>query len=438
MISKSKKKLQSASMLEKAYLYILLVIFGGIVLHAPISVGLSTLWPEYSLLIKSWKEILMLVAAIIAVTLLFKKKYTSIIKEPVIVAIIAYGLLHVVIAMFSGSNPIKSIIAGLMIDLRYVLYFALVYFAMRIRPDYKGLFIKVGIAGALVVTVFGLLQVFVLPIDILKYIGYSDKTILPYLTLDANYDFIRINSTLRGPNPLGAYAVIILAGVLAWITSRKLNIKLRDTKLSIFLALSAFICLWTSYSRSATLALVVSILIVLRLNVLKKVSKRIVSIAILLVVMLGVLTAALYKTDLVSNVILHENPNGGGDYTSNEGHIRSLEEGLSRLLSEPFGIGVGSTGSASLYGNSPIIIENQYLFVAHEIGWLGLAIFSAILILVFKSLWARRSNWLALAVFSSGVGLLVINILLPTWTDDTVSIIWWGLAAIVLGGKRND
>jgi cyanate permease len=84
--------------------------------------------------------------------------------------------------------------------------------------------------------------------------------------------------------------------------------------------------------------------------------------------------------------------------------------------------------------NTPLIIENQYLFVAHEAGWLGLILFLMIFIGVMNRLWQLRTNWLALGVFASGLGLAIIGLLLPVWVDDTVAIVWWGLAAFIIGG----
>ena len=52
--------------------------------------------------------------------------------------------------------------------------------------------------------------------------------------------------------------------------------------------------------------------------------------------------------------------------------------------------------------------------------------------MVMQRLWRRRGDWLALAVFASGVGIAVAGIILPVWADDTVAIVWWGLAALVL------
>lgn len=73
-------------------------------------------------------------------------------------------------------------------------------------------------------------------------------------------------------------------------------------------------------------------------------------------------------------------------------------------MRQPFGAGIGSTGSASLYGDKPLVIENQYLFVAHETGRLGLGVFVAI-IFVVQRLYRYRRDWLALGLFASGIAL---------------------------------
>ena len=66
------------SVIDWLFVGTLLVIFGGVVLHAPFSVGLSTLFPNESLVIKSWKEILLgLALALSAVVLTQKKRWES-------------------------------------------------------------------------------------------------------------------------------------------------------------------------------------------------------------------------------------------------------------------------------------------------------------------------------------------------------------------------
>jgi len=425
------------SIIKKAYITLLLVIFGGILLHTPISVGFGVLFPDFGLFIKSWKEILMALAGLMAIYLLIKDKQLKLLKEPIILLIGIYAILHLVLSMFFNDS-LTSKSAGLLIDLRYVLFFGLVYIAIKMWPNYRNMFLKVGLAGVIVVVTFALLQIFILPKDILKYIGYGANSISPYMTVDQNPDFIRINSTLRGPNPLGAYMVIILSMLLAFFCKFKSKMDKQKNVIILALIFGGIITLWFSYSRSAIVAAALAVFIIIIISFLKKVAlKRIVfgAVGALLISLIGVFV--LFGSNyFVSNVLLHQNPSEDKSINSNEGHINSLQTGFNLLIIQPFGGGIGSTGSASLYGTQPIIIENQYLFIAHEAGWLGLGLFISIFGLIIFKLWKKRKDWLALGVLASGIGLAVIGLLLPVWVDDTVSIVWWGLAAIALANKE--
>ncbi len=422
---------KNISILDALFVGILLVIFGGVVLHAPISVGLSTLWPQQELLIKSWKEVLLGVALLLASIILTVQKQRHIIRTKIVYLIALFAALNLLLipAFFNGF---EATIAGLFINLRFFLFFVLVYTAIQLYPKAYGLFLKTFIGGALVVTVFAILQVTVLPHDILKYIGYSESTIVPFLTVDQNINYIRINSTLRGPNPLGVYAVIVLAVVLmAWLR-RPRTFSKKEQIIAGILAAGSVVALWASYSRSAAVAAVVAVGIILLIVYGRRISRPIwISIVVVGIALTGSLVA-FRETQFVSQVILHEDPSEGNAVNSNDGHAESLKDGTTRMLQQPLGAGIGSTGSASLQGDDPVIIENQYLFVAHENGWVGLALFLLITYYVLLGLWRRRAQWLALAVFASGTGIALAGLFLPVWVDDTVSIIWWGLAALVV------
>jgi hypothetical protein len=421
----------------KVFIGILLVIFGLIILHAPIVVGLETLWPGYGLLIKSWKEILLLIAGLLALYLIFKNKKVATFKDPVILVIFGYAVLHMVLTFYNFQGW-DAWGAGLAIDLRYLLFFALVYIALRLYPNCKKSFIKIGIVGAIIALVFVLLQVFLLPKDILKYIGYNLDTITPYLTIDENPDFVRINGTFRGPNPLGAYAGLVLTLALAAFAGKKIKKEKWPILISGILIAGSISALWASYSRSAQIGTLVAIFIVLISNYWRRIPRLAWAAMALTVIVVAGVAFANRNSYFISNVLLHENPNGGSMISSNEGHASSLGDSLGRFARQPLGGGIGSTGSASLLTNRPVIIENQYLLIAHEVGWLGLALFIYTYILVMSRLWRSRSDWLALGVFASGVGLALIGLILPVWVDDTVSIIWWGLAAIAISAKNKD
>ena len=424
------------SFIDKLFIGTLLLVFGGIVLHALISVGLSTLFPDFTLLIKSWKEIFLIFAGLLVIMILIRRRAWRILKDPIVLLIAAFAALHITLIPLSNSGS-ASVIAGLMIDLRYLFFFVLVFIAMKLYPGLRRPFIVTFVVGALIVLIFALLQVFVLPPDILKYIGYNETTIVPYLTVDLNMDYIRINSTLRGPNPLGAYAVIILSALLAfWLRGNHKEFK-NPMGVVAIIGIGSVVALWASYSRSALIAAVVAVVIILALTIGRKITKKVAAIMFAVLIILAGAFVAVRETDFISNVILHENVTEGNEVNSNDGHIASLQDGVDRLVHQPLGSGVGSTGSASLYSLEPVIIENQYLFVAHEAGWLGLGLFLYLFWRVAKALWRQRKDWLAVAVFASGIGLAVIGLLLPVWVDDTVAIVWWGLAAVVIGGAND-
>ena len=439
-MGENKKRTKTGmGLVEKTYVGILLVVFGGIVLHAPLSVALGTIWQDHSLLIKSWKEILIILAMVLLGIILARRRQFALLKDPLLILIGVFVALHMVTATtsFVLGMTAAQVIAGLFIDLRFVVYFALVYVALLLFVEQRKNFLKVFMYGGVIVMVFALLQVFVLPADILSHIGYDSSTIEPYLTVDKNTEYIRINSTLRGPNPLGAYAVIVLGFIAAAIAKRKVPPMLQSRIVAAILVVGGCVALWVSYSRSALLAGILAVLIAVTVSLFTKKHAKIWIISgIVLLTALGGYLALHQNSTFVSNVLLHENPNGGSDYTSNDGHVDSLQDGVGRLVRQPLGAGIGSSGSASLLGNSPLIIENSYLFVSHEAGWLGLVLFITIFVMVMVRLWKGRTSYVALGVFASGVGIAAIALLLPIWADDTVSLIWWGLAAVALAGAK--
>lgn len=419
--------------LLKLYVGILLFVFALIIFHAPLSVYCGTLFPQFELLIKSWKEILLLATLPIGIYLAMRYGIDKEMKNDYLfLVIVLYAALHLfLLDLFVTS--LSQALAGLAIDLRYVLFFTLFYIAIKLVPEYRRKILFVGILSSVVSVIFSLLQIFVLPADILAHIGYGKNTIEPYLTIDKNPDFIRINGTLRGPNPLGAFMLTIVSIIAAWLVTKKQ--KYKDRKIIILLALfgfSSIIVLWASYSRSALVATLLSLVIILVLTFAKKIKAPILLGALAASIIFAGLLYAQRNSDFVQHVILHNNPTGGSARDSNEEHASSLQTGMERMLNQPFGAGIGSTGSASLFGDEPIIIENQYLFVAHESGWIGTLLFLCIFLSILWRLFKQKADWLALGLFASGVSLAFVGFLLPVWVDDTVSMVWWGLAGIAL------
>jgi hypothetical protein len=413
----------------------ILLIFGLIIFHAPITVWLSTLIPDHALLIKAWKEVLMLTISIcLIIFVAVRKDIKRFLSDKLIYISLIYIALHLIMAVVLKGDK-QQLIAGLMIDLRYIVFFILVYITVQYAPNIRR-YILLIFGGASITSIFfALLQIFILPKDFLANIGYGKNTIEPYLTVDRNNNFIRINGTLRGPNPLGALTVIwaIFTCVFAAMHRR-----FTHQKWWIFFGLyiSLAIILWASYSRSAVIGIIAALIsAVIFWHGLRLPRSFWIISGLVTVFTLFILIFA-RDSHFLQTVVFHNDPAEGNIVNSDEGHITSLRDGSVRMLKQPLGAGIGSTGSASYFSEQPVVIENQYLLIAHEVGWLGLSLFFIIIGIIFHRLiLICKKDWLAMSVLASGVGLLFIGILLPVFVDDTVSILWWGLAGLALGHK---
>ena len=418
------------SILDRIIIGLLVAIMALIVIHAPLSVFIGSKIPVLALSIKAWKEIVMAIAALLVVLRYGQRLVRDFRRDPLIILCGLYVVLHIVLALPSANGGLAAI-AGLMVDLRYIAYFILIYVVTRYNPRYRAWLWHTAAIGAAVVLGFLLAQ-FVLPTDFLKYLGYNETTIAPYMLVDMNPAFVRYNSTLRGPNPLGAYAIIVVSVAVAWWLVRMK--KLRDRwwlVLPAFYSVVGLVAAWVSYSRSALAAAAGSIGLVAVLQLGCRVSRRVWLAGIGIMIACAAGLHLIRGTEFFHTVIIHDNPATGARATSNDDHAKSLSAGIMRVAQQPLGAGVGTTGSAAAYGSTPYIIENQYVMVAHEVGWLGLALFVLIYTLVLCGLWKQRRQWYAVGLWASGIGLAFVGIVLPVWADDTVSIVWWGLAAVV-------
>lgn len=436
------------SQLKKQSLLVQILAIGWLALilllpfHAFISTwGGTTIGPLN--LWKAWKEILLSILVLIVIIQSFVdvKMFKHFWKSWTTRLILAYGLLHVFVALLIG-NQASPLAFGLAINLRIVSIFlvgSVVFY--YIRPDKKEL-IRLLIVPACLVVVFGLLQMFILPYDLLSYFGYKEGvTIAPFNTIDQQIDQLRIMSTLRGPNPLGAYLIlpgVLLVGLLVAILDRT---KKDSTRIILrkFVGLSVvfiglLIILYGSHSRSAWLGFVISAGVYLMVKLSTKWRLILVSVGLVAVIIGSVGIYQLRDTSFVQNVILHDNPEIGPVQTSNSDHTLAIKNALGDIKQDPLtGCAPGCAGPASFYDpDGAKLSENYYLQIAQEVGVVGLWLFIAINVLVGIQLFKRRQDPLALALFASLIGISVANLLLHVWADDTLAYVWWGLAGAVL------
>lgn len=98
------------------------MIFALIIIHVPLSVFFGTQFPDVALLIKAWKEIIMLIAAILVVICSAKKHlWKNLFSDKIIWLTLAFIGVHL-LSLWQW-NGLDAAMAGLMIGLRFVVYF---------------------------------------------------------------------------------------------------------------------------------------------------------------------------------------------------------------------------------------------------------------------------------------------------------------------------
>jgi hypothetical protein len=398
--------------------------------HAFLTVWASALVGHYTAL-RLWKEALLLVciAGTLYLVLTDGKIRAHTLTRRLVWLILLYIALNLIWGLFELHQhdvDAKALGDGLIIDLRFPIFFlvtwAVALRTSRLRANWQWLVLW----PAAIVVVFGLLEALVLPTNFLSHFGYGPHTIQPYETINHNLHYIRIMSTLRGANPLGAYLLIPISILTALIIAGK------RTWFYIALYVGCLAALFFTFSRSAWIGAILSIAAVCIQQLTYKALKPGLIIVGCVVVLGGAVFALeWHDSTRFQNYFLHTQSHSAVKTTSDQGHLTALKSGLHDVVHQPLGRGPGSAGPASIYNNHPArISENYYIQVAEETGWIGLILFLLINVGVGYLLYVRRRDPLAVMLYASLIGISFINLFSHAWADDTLAYVWWGLAGI--------
>lgn len=424
--------------LERTLIIAFVVIIVLLPAHAFFSTWLGTTIGPL-LVWKSWKEIVIVGLAILVTSYCILRPDTAktIWARPVNKLIAVYVILHFGMAVVSSPSS-EAIIAGLLINLRFLAMFVLAQvIIVSSHPWIDRL--KTSIPSWLLWTMLGLsvlaiLQVTVLPKDLLMHFGYAkDATISPIVLVDDNPDALRAFATLRGPNTLGSYLVLPLI-VAAYYLLKRQRIFLAAPALA--LGLSA---LFLTGSRSAWIGFAVALAIMGLLFVPRASLRKWIKLAAVPTLLLGGLFVwASINVPMVRLAIFHSSPHD--PYLlegSTEKHGEAVVSGLQSIVQNPFGLGPGSAGPASFYNTNspPTISESYFVQIGQEVGILGLILFLFICGYVARLLYRQKVS-MAHMLLASFIGLSVINIFLHGWADDPTAMTWWGLAGLFVAGNH--
>ncbi len=384
-------------------------------------------------LFRIWKELLMVPLAMAAVWLAYRNKSTKkwLTNSKTVLLILIYALSTLglgMVALSRGKVSSSALIYALLINLRFFVFFVVAAIITANNKSLSKNWQKLIIWPAVIVITFGLAQHFILPNNWLAHFGYGPKTIPAYSAVDKKPDYIRIQSTLRGPNPLGAYLVVILTIMIYGLFKDKKKLKLW------FGFGLTLLMLFFTYSRSAWLGLILSAGLIFWWQASNKVNHRfLLSTLTFLILVVGLSAFGLRHNNFLQNTLFHTDETSHSLESSNAVRTEAISHGLKSVVDQPFGKGPGTAGPASFRNTTSKarISENYFIQIGQEVGILGLALFLAIYYLVAKQLWQQKSD-LAKILLASLAGLTLVNLLSHAWADDTLAYIWWGLAGIAL------
>ena len=424
--------MKTSGMATRLLTIIVAAILVSVPLYAFLTVWGSSLVGHYTAL-RLYSEVLLIIATLLSLYLLSVHKAIRriLFGSKLLWLIVAYVIVLIIVGVVSYSTKnvtAKALGYGLIVDTRFVVFFLVAWAAALASSFLRKHWAPILLWPAAIVTAFGLLQAFVLPHDFLKHFGYNSSTIEPTQTINHNQKYIRIQSTLRGVNPFGAYLVLVSSLICA------LWLRLKRRWQEIILLLASLVALFYTFSRSAWIGGFVALAIIAGVWLFKtKFFSVVVAVAIAIVLIITAVVVIDHHSTRLQNIIFHTQTNSAIKTNSDQGHLSGLKAGIKDIYHQPFGGGVGTAGPASVYNPKRArIAEDYYIQIGQEAGIIGLGIFLAINISVGYRLWQRRGDPLALGLFASFIGLIIVNLFSHAWADPTLAYLWWGLAGVAM------
>jgi hypothetical protein len=284
---------------------------------------------------------------------------------------------------------------------------------------------KIAVASASLVIAFALAQKFFLPLDFLANFGYSTNISswlpggnLPMYHLVGESGEMRLQSTLAGPNQLGAYLLVILP--IAWLVICGERKKIWEWIAGFTLIGGGATLFWT-FSRSAWVGLfaigLTFAILAWRKNLSKKLRKRLVIGGFLAVI--ATASAIIFQPSFRENILRE---------SSTSAHLTRSVEAAKLVIANPLGLGLGKTAGVSqrfdTETNQGLTPENTYLGITLETGWLGGILFLSFLGMLLMELRKKKSP-----LFYSLIGIAVVALFLHPLEDSATSLILFLLAS---------
>jgi hypothetical protein len=185
-----------------------------------------------------------------------------------------------------------------------------------------------------------------------------------------------------------------------------------------------------TFTRSAILGAVVVVCVFVT-------SRRTSTFRTRLVVATAVATVAFLPFGITATLGARATAAASSEDASTADHLAAFGEGVTTLVREPLGLGLGANpDTAARFRSRGVTSENSFLQVGNELGLPALLVFGAFLVLAISRTRTHPADHDALSDGAHGalVGLVVGSFFLHVWNDFTVSWTAWmfvGLATTI-------
>ncbi len=389
---------------------LLVVVVVGLVFHAPLITWFD-LHYRPSAIIRSWKEILVVVVMVLLLPNMIARKLYN---DRLVRLIILFSIILITVSFFRYRG--LSTLVGLRTNLFPLLLFIIglslptkKYLKLRRIILYLGIFVAISIIAQ-----------YFLPPEwfIYSIVGAAEKA--GNLTIQESATS-RLYGVLSGPLQASSYLVLITALVL---NKKKLAYKDIVNKRSVLVFLLLFVAIFLTYSRAALggFVLVIATLI----YTIKPFSlKKTLLPVIVAIMLLGFLAL---RWEPLSLLVFHAPPDKALSASSTSDHVIYPYKASKLALQNPLGLGAGAAGPASFFSDKPMVTENYYIQLALEAGLVGMIVFLLILFHLARRLYSIKYFQLLAAL----IGLSAMSLLLNTWADTITAWTFWLLAGLSL------
>ncbi len=399
------------------------VMFWGLTLllvvmpfHAFLSIVLGN-FLGHEAVFQSWKELLFVVLAGLWLYSCWREKRFLLRWDVTNIAALSIIILGLIVSGLQHPSTI-GFLFGVKTDLVPIGLFLIAQAYGYLFDDNR--LMRLVLLPAIAVAALALVQVTIVPSQLLALLGYSAQTINPLQLVDASGGLVRAFATLGGPNQLGTYLILPATLALAALIKTK-----KWVFLPTLLILATGIGL--SFSRSSWLGAATALIVAALISLSSKL--RLLVLGGLIIV--GVLGASIVvpglsnsKNVILQNLFLHgqfyqEKTIGPPDVRRSD----ALVHGFVLTQQQPWGHGLGTAGPASYHNDTQLIVENWYLQIAYELGLAGLLAYLVFFTSLIIGFMRQKSSSLQVGLVAGLIGILVASLFLHSLADSTLALI---------------